>query len=101
MKVHFIVFSSFNKRLAIWRATPSEGWPASLVGNLVSLPVTRFVCDRFSDLLFAWNKRKGIGKRGPTIDYFYGIAFEATGEMRRPKSTTEQSGGAKGRRFCL
>jgi predicted DCC family thiol-disulfide oxidoreductase YuxK len=45
--------------IAMWRATPGEGWLASLFGNPVSLPVTRFVYDRFADVLFAWNKRKG------------------------------------------
>jgi predicted DCC family thiol-disulfide oxidoreductase YuxK len=45
--------------VAMWRVTPSEGWLASLFGNPVVLPVTRFVYDRFADLLFAWNKWKG------------------------------------------
>ncbi len=38
--------------------TPGEGWLASLFGNRLMLPVTRFVYDRFADLLFVWNKRK-------------------------------------------
>jgi predicted DCC family thiol-disulfide oxidoreductase YuxK len=45
--------------IAIWRITPGEGWLASLFGNPVILPVTRFSYDRFADLLFAWNRRKG------------------------------------------
>lgn len=45
--------------IAVWRATPGEGWLASLLGNPVVLPVTRFVYDRFADLLYAWNRRKG------------------------------------------
>ena len=45
--------------IAIWRATPGERWLASLFGNPVALPVTRFVYDRFADVLFAWNKWKG------------------------------------------
>ena len=45
--------------IAIWRITPGEGWLASLFGNPVMLPVTRLVYDRFADLLFAWNRRKG------------------------------------------
>jgi predicted DCC family thiol-disulfide oxidoreductase YuxK len=40
--------------IAIWRITPGEGWLASLFGNRLLLPFTRF-----ADLLFAWNKRKG------------------------------------------
>ena len=45
--------------IAIWLKTPGEGWLASLFGNRLMLRVTRFVYDRFADLLFAWNKRKG------------------------------------------
>ena len=45
--------------IAIWRATPGEGWIATLLGNPMILPVTRFFYDRFADLLFAWNKRRG------------------------------------------
>ena len=45
--------------IAIWRVTPGEAWLARLLGNPVMLPVTRFVYDRFADVLFAWNKRKG------------------------------------------
>ncbi len=45
--------------IAIWRATPGEGFLAALFGNPLMLPVTRFGYDRFADLLFAWNKRKG------------------------------------------
>jgi predicted DCC family thiol-disulfide oxidoreductase YuxK len=45
--------------IALWRMTPGEGWLAQLTGNRLMLPVTRFVYDRFADLLFAWNKRNG------------------------------------------
>ncbi|MFB6415131.1 MULTISPECIES: thiol-disulfide oxidoreductase DCC family protein [Bradyrhizobium] len=45
--------------IALWRLTPGEGRLAALFGNRVALPFTRFVYDRFSDLLFAWNKRSG------------------------------------------
>jgi predicted DCC family thiol-disulfide oxidoreductase YuxK len=45
--------------IAIWRVTPGEGFLATLFGNPLILPVTRFAYDRFADLLFAWNKRKG------------------------------------------
>jgi predicted DCC family thiol-disulfide oxidoreductase YuxK len=45
--------------LAVWRITPGEGWLASLFGNPVVRPVTRFAYDRFADMLFAWNKRQG------------------------------------------
>jgi predicted DCC family thiol-disulfide oxidoreductase YuxK len=45
--------------IAIWKVTPGENWLASLFGNPLMLPVTRFAYDRFADVLFAWNKRKG------------------------------------------
>lgn len=45
--------------VAVWRLTPGEGWLAILFGNPVALPLTRFAYDRFADLLYAWNRRKG------------------------------------------
>jgi predicted DCC family thiol-disulfide oxidoreductase YuxK len=45
--------------VAVWRITPGEGWLASLFGNPIALPLTRFAYDRFADLLYAWNRRKG------------------------------------------
>jgi predicted DCC family thiol-disulfide oxidoreductase YuxK len=45
--------------IALWRLTPGQGWLAVLLGNRLTLPVTRFVYDRFADMLFAWNRRKG------------------------------------------
>jgi predicted DCC family thiol-disulfide oxidoreductase YuxK len=45
--------------IAMWQVTPGEGWLASLFGNRLMLPLTRFVYDRFADVLFAWNRWKG------------------------------------------
>jgi predicted DCC family thiol-disulfide oxidoreductase YuxK len=45
--------------LRLWQLTPGERWLASLLGNRVTRPLTRFGYDRFADLLFAWNKRRG------------------------------------------
>ncbi|MDG4907050.1 DCC1-like thiol-disulfide oxidoreductase family protein [Mesorhizobium sp. WSM4898] len=45
--------------IAVWRLTPGEGWLATLFGNSVVLRLTRSVYDRFADLLYAWNRRKG------------------------------------------
>ena len=42
-------------------STPGEGWIATLLGNPVIRPLTRFAYDRFADLLYAWNRRKGTG----------------------------------------
>jgi len=45
--------------IAIWRLTPGEQWLARLAGNPVMRPAVRVVYDRFADLLYAWNRRKG------------------------------------------
>ena len=45
--------------VAVWLITPGEGWLASLFGNAVMRPLTRLAYDRFADLLYAWNRRKG------------------------------------------
>ena len=45
--------------VAVWRLTPGERWLAALFGNPVVRPLTRFAYDRFADLLYAWNRRKG------------------------------------------
>jgi predicted DCC family thiol-disulfide oxidoreductase YuxK len=45
--------------IAVWRLTPGEGWLAALLGNRVMRPCTRLVYDRFADVLYAWNRRKG------------------------------------------
>ena len=45
--------------ISVWRLTPGEHWLAALFGNPVMRPVTRFGYDRFADLLYAWNRRKG------------------------------------------
>jgi len=43
----------------VWRRTAGEGWLAALFGNPVVRPLTRVAYDRFADLLYAWNRRKG------------------------------------------
>jgi predicted DCC family thiol-disulfide oxidoreductase YuxK len=45
--------------IALWRVTPGQGWLASLLGNPVVRPITRFGYDRFADGLYAWNRRRG------------------------------------------
>lgn len=45
--------------VAIWRRTPGEAWLAKLVGAPGLIQVARLGYDRFADMLFAWNKRKG------------------------------------------
>jgi predicted DCC family thiol-disulfide oxidoreductase YuxK len=45
--------------IAIWRLTPGDAWLARVVGLPVIRPIARVVYDRFADLLYAWNRRKG------------------------------------------
>lgn len=45
--------------IAIWRATPGDGWLAWLVGLPGVRAIARLGYDRFADLLYAWNRRKG------------------------------------------
>jgi predicted DCC family thiol-disulfide oxidoreductase YuxK len=45
--------------IEIWRRTPGHGWLARLLGLPVLRQITRFAYDRFADVLYAWNRRKG------------------------------------------
>ncbi|ASG20808.1 thiol-disulfide oxidoreductase DCC family protein [Nitrospirillum viridazoti] len=45
--------------IAIWHHTPGDAWLAALLGNRVIRPLTRLAYDRFADVLYAWNRRKG------------------------------------------
>ena len=45
--------------IEVWRRTAGEHWLAALFGNPVVRPLTRLAYDRFADLLYAWNRRKG------------------------------------------
>ncbi len=45
--------------VAVWRITPGQGWLATVFGNPIMLPLVRFGYDRFADVLYAWNRRKG------------------------------------------
>jgi predicted DCC family thiol-disulfide oxidoreductase YuxK len=42
-----------------WLRTPGHGWLGRLVGAPVVRQISRIVYDRFADLLYAWNRRKG------------------------------------------
>ena len=44
---------------AIWLRTPGDVWLGRLIGLPIIHPVARFCYDRFADLLYAWNRRKG------------------------------------------
>jgi len=45
--------------IASWRATPGDGWLARLIGLPGVRHIARLGYDRFADLLYAWNRRKG------------------------------------------
>jgi predicted DCC family thiol-disulfide oxidoreductase YuxK len=45
--------------IAIWLRTPGDIWLGRLVGVPVIRAVAGFAYDRFADLLYAWNRRKG------------------------------------------
>ena len=45
--------------VAIWKRTPGEAWLGRLFGLPGLIQVSRFAYDRFADLLYAWNRRKG------------------------------------------
>jgi predicted DCC family thiol-disulfide oxidoreductase YuxK len=45
--------------VAVWRMTEGEAWLAMLAGNPVVHPFARFGYDRFADVLYASNRRKG------------------------------------------
>ncbi len=43
----------------IWLRTPGDAWLGKLVKLPTIHPLARFVYDRFADLLYGWNRRKG------------------------------------------
>jgi predicted DCC family thiol-disulfide oxidoreductase YuxK len=45
--------------IAIWLRTPGDVWLGRSLGLPVTRQMTRFVYDRFADLLYAWNRWKG------------------------------------------
>jgi predicted DCC family thiol-disulfide oxidoreductase YuxK len=45
--------------IALWRLTPGQGWLALLLGNPVSLPITRLGYNLLAEVLYRWNKRRG------------------------------------------
>jgi predicted DCC family thiol-disulfide oxidoreductase YuxK len=45
--------------IEIWRRTPGDVWLGRLLGLPVLRQIARVGYDRFADLLYAWNRRKG------------------------------------------
>lgn len=53
------LFVGVDCAIEIWRRTPGDAWLAKLLGLPVLRQVTGFGYDRFADMLYAWNRRKG------------------------------------------
>jgi predicted DCC family thiol-disulfide oxidoreductase YuxK len=53
------LFVGVEVAVEIWHRTPGHGWLAGLVGVPGVRQLCRFVYDRFADVLFTWNKRRG------------------------------------------
>ena len=45
--------------IVIWLRTPGDVWLGRVLGLPVIRPIIRFGYDRFADLLYLWNRRKG------------------------------------------
>jgi predicted DCC family thiol-disulfide oxidoreductase YuxK len=45
--------------IAVWLATPGDAWLGRALGLPGMRQMTRFAYDRFADLLYSWNRRKG------------------------------------------
>jgi len=53
------LFIGADCAIEIWLRTPGDAWLAQLLGFPVARQIARFGYDRFADLLYAWNRRKG------------------------------------------
>ena len=53
------LFVGADCAVAIWLRTPGDVWLGRLVGLPVIRQIATVVYDRFADVLYAWNRRKG------------------------------------------
>ena len=53
------LFIGADCAIEIWKRTPGDAWLSRLLGLPVVRHISRFSYDRFADLLYAWNRRKG------------------------------------------
>ncbi len=53
------LFVGADCAVEIWLRTPGHAWLGRLAGLPVVRHISRFAYDRFADLLYAWNRRKG------------------------------------------
>ncbi|MGE0726341.1 MAG: DCC1-like thiol-disulfide oxidoreductase family protein, partial [Alphaproteobacteria bacterium] len=53
------LFVGADCAIEMWRRTPGDAWLGRLLGLPLLRPLARLGYDRFADLLYAWNRRKG------------------------------------------
>jgi len=53
------LYAGADCAIEIWLRTPGDAWLGRMLGIPVLRHITRFGYDRFADLLYAWNRRKG------------------------------------------
>jgi predicted DCC family thiol-disulfide oxidoreductase YuxK len=53
------LFVGADCAIEVWLRTPGDAWLGRLTGLPVARQIARFVYDRFADVLYAWNRRKG------------------------------------------
>jgi predicted DCC family thiol-disulfide oxidoreductase YuxK len=53
------LYAGIDCVIAIWRRTPGDVWLGRLIGLPGIRPIARVAYDRFADLLYAWNRRRG------------------------------------------
>ena len=53
------LFIGADCAIEMWQRTPGDVWLARLIELQVIRQIVRFSCDRFADLLYTWNRRKG------------------------------------------
>jgi predicted DCC family thiol-disulfide oxidoreductase YuxK len=53
------LFVGADCAVSIWLRTPGDVWLGRLVGLPVIRSIARVVYDRFADVLYVWNRRKG------------------------------------------
>lgn len=53
------LFVGADCAVEVWRRTPGYAWLGRLLGLTVVRQIARFAYDRFANILYAWNRRKG------------------------------------------
>jgi predicted DCC family thiol-disulfide oxidoreductase YuxK len=53
------LFVGADCAIEIWLRTPGDPWLGHVMGQPIVRQIARFSYDRFADLLYGWNRRKG------------------------------------------